>query len=124
MSDAKNDMKIPHVDINPAVTVAYSTVDLMFERRKSLMDEVRRINEKIRNLDAYLGFNDILYMDVLREENDIEVYKCIKCGSQWASFHRIPCQKCYPDSYASMKAVVLREIDYNPQTSTSWPAPI
>lgn len=119
-------MKIPVVDVNldSNPSVANPSIELLFFQRKSLMDEIRRINEKIRNLDAYLGFNDILYMDVLREENDIEVYKCIKCGSQWASSYRIPCQGCYPDSFASMKAIALREIDYNPQTSTSWPAPI
>ncbi len=119
-------MKIPVVDFNPDVTVpvVHSTAAGMFERRKSLMDEVRRINEKIRNLDVFLGFNDILYMDVLRDEGNIEVYKCFVCGSFWASSHRIPCQSCYPDSFADSKAVVLREIDYNPQTSTSWPTPI
>ncbi len=117
-------MKIPVVDINPDITVlvANPTVVEMFERRKFLEDEIHRINNKIRNLEAYLGFYDILYMDVLRDVDNIEVYKCVKCDSYWASSYRIPCQKCYPDSYAAIGAVVTQKIDYNPQTSTSYPA--
>lgn len=112
-------MKIQVIDINPDITVpvANSIVADMFKRRKSLEDEISRINEKIRILEAYLGFYDILYMDVLRDVDNIEVYKCRKCGSHWVSRQRIPCQKCYPDSYAVMKAHTLREIDYNSPTT-------